>query len=122
MSLLAMFACVYFREAIENFLSNDKDLNYRSKVKNIWHYKEIRVKHEFKDQISLFYYGDLFAENLSDVSEEQGERLHQDIKDIEEGNQARRNRNMKAGYYLCWTKGVKRLGVLGNQQLELVIY
>jgi hypothetical protein len=44
---------------------------------------------------------DYFPENLGAVSEEQGERFHQDIKEMEQRYQGRWNVNMMADY--CWT-------------------
>ena len=41
---------------------------------------------------------DLFPENLGDISEEHGERFHQDIKVMEEGQQSRWDYNMIADY------------------------
>ncbi|GFV82760.1 uncharacterized protein TNCV_4147281 [Trichonephila clavipes] len=43
---------------------------------------------------------DYFPKNLGAVSEEQGERLHQDIKEMERRYQGRWNVNMMADY--CW--------------------
>ncbi|GFW68345.1 uncharacterized protein TNCV_2263341 [Trichonephila clavipes] len=43
---------------------------------------------------------DYFSENLGAVSEEQGERFHQDIKEMERRYQGRWNVNMMADY--CW--------------------
>lgn len=42
-----------------------------------------------------------FPDNLEDVSEEQGERFHQDIKVMEERYQGRWDSNMMADY--CWS-------------------
>jgi hypothetical protein len=44
---------------------------------------------------------DYFAENLGAVSEEQGERFHQVIREMERRYQGRWNVNMMAEY--CWT-------------------
>ena len=43
---------------------------------------------------------DYFPENLGAVSEEQGERFHQDLKELEVRYQGRWNTNMMADY--CW--------------------
>ncbi|GFW51249.1 uncharacterized protein TNCV_3595311 [Trichonephila clavipes] len=43
---------------------------------------------------------DYFPENLGAVSEEQGQRFHQDIKEMECRYQGRWNVNMMADY--CW--------------------
>ena len=42
-----------------------------------------------------------FPENLGTLSEEQGERFHQDIKTMKKRNQGRRNTNMMTDY--CWS-------------------
>ena len=47
---------------------------------------------------------DQFPENLGDVSEEQGERFHQDLKTIEDRYQGRWDIHLMADY--CW--GIKR--------------
>lgn len=44
---------------------------------------------------------DYFPENLSDYSEEQGERFHQDIREMECRYQGRWDVNMMADY--CWS-------------------
>jgi hypothetical protein len=44
---------------------------------------------------------DFFPENLGVVSEEQGERFHQDIKEMERRYPGRWNVNMMDDY--CWT-------------------
>lgn len=44
---------------------------------------------------------DFFPENLGDVSEEQGERFHQDIKEMEKRYQGRWNIKMMRDY--CWS-------------------
>jgi hypothetical protein len=44
---------------------------------------------------------DIFSENLGAVGEEQGERFHQDIKEMERRYQGRWNVNMMGDY--CWT-------------------
>ena len=48
----------------------------------------------------LFSHLDEFPENLGTVSDEQGERFHQDIKVMEERYQGRWDVNMIADY--CW--------------------
>ena len=48
----------------------------------------------------LFSHLDYFPENLGDVSEEQGEQFHQDIKIMEERYQGRWDAHMMSDY--CW--------------------
>lgn len=55
---------------------------------------------------------DFFPKNVGDYSEEQGERFHQDIKEIERRYQGRWDVNMMADY--CWM--ICRDEVNENQQ------
>jgi hypothetical protein len=60
------------------------------------------VLNELKHSLFEFALGFFFfPENLGAVSEEQGERFHQDIKEIERRFQGRWNVNLKV--YYCWT-------------------
>ena len=45
----------------------------------------------------LFSHLDTFPDNMGDVSDEQGERFHQDIKEMEERYQGRWDADMMAG-------------------------
>ena len=49
----------------------------------------------------LFSHMDRFPENLGSMSDEQGERFHQDIKEMESRYQGRWDAVMMADY--CWT-------------------
>ena len=49
----------------------------------------------------LFSHLDKFPDNLGAVSDEQGERFHQDLMAVEERNQGRWDRHMLADY--CWS-------------------
>ena len=82
-------AWISFKEVVENFLSNFKSDNYKKIVKNILqNFQEqgclMSIKLHFLD--SHFEY---FPENLGDYNEEQGERFHQDIKEMERHYQGR---------------------------------
>jgi hypothetical protein len=57
------------------------------------------VLNHFKNSFFEFAIG-LFPENLGAVSEEHGERFHQDIKEIERRYQGQWNVNMMGDY--CW--------------------
>jgi hypothetical protein len=58
------------------------------------------VFHELKNSFFEIALG-FFPENLGAVSEEQEERFHQDIKEMERRYQGRWNVNMMGDY--CWT-------------------
>jgi hypothetical protein len=49
----------------------------------------------------LHFHLDYFPENLGDLSEEQGERFHQDAKEMERRYQGRWDVSMMADY--CWS-------------------
>ena len=52
----------------------------------------------------LFSHLEQFPANLGDVSDEQGERFHQDMKEIEQRYQGHWDEHMMSDY--CW--GIKR--------------
>ncbi|GBL96669.1 hypothetical protein AVEN_207826-1 [Araneus ventricosus] len=81
----------YFKLVITSFLGNKKDPNYKSIVEEIIKNFKIlgcsmRLKVHFLDS-----HLDYFPENLGAVSEEQGERFHQDIKEMERRYQGKWN-------------------------------
>ena len=81
-------------------LGNHKALNYVELVENmLTKYQEMGANMSIKIHF-LHSHLDRFSENLSDFSEEQGERFHQDIKVMEERYQGRWDRHMMVDY--CW--------------------
>lgn len=52
---------------------------------------------------------DHFPENMGDVSEEHGERFHQDIKTMESRYQGRWDSHMLADY--CWTIKIDKAAI-----------
>ena len=90
-----------FVEVMENFLGNHKSDNYVQIVNNMLNNFEMlgcnmSVKVHF-----LHSHISYFPENLGQMSEEQGERFHQDMKTMELRYQGRWNESMLADY--CWT-------------------
>lgn len=89
-----------FKDVVEKFLGNVKDPNYRSIVERMLHaFEQQGCRMSLKVHF-LHSHVNYFPENLGDVSEEQGERFHQDIKEMERRYQGRWNVNMLADY--CW--------------------
>ncbi|GBM19044.1 hypothetical protein AVEN_172509-1 [Araneus ventricosus] len=83
---------------ITSFLGTKKDPNYKSVVEEmIKNFKilgcSMCLKVHFLDS-HLNY----FLENLDEVSEEQGERFHQDIKEMKRRYQGKWNLSMIADY------------------------
>ena len=86
-----------------NFLGNRKQDGYTTLVDNL-----IKIFHALGCNMSiklhfLHSHLDRFPENLGDVSGEQGERFHQDIKMIEKWYQGRWDKRIMADY--CWSLG-----------------
>jgi hypothetical protein len=89
-----------FRDVVMKFLGNKKDPNYADIVnKMLDAFKDLGCNMSLKFHF-LCLYLDYFPENLGSLSEEQGERFHKDVKEIERRYQGRWNINMLA--YYCW--------------------
>jgi len=68
---------------VKKFLGKQKDLNYRNIVsKMLDAFKNLGCNMSLKVHF-LNSHLDYFPENLGDVSDEQGERFHQDIAQME---------------------------------------
>lgn len=88
------------KQVVTGFLGNKKDPNYKNIVADLLtNYKLLGCNMSIKVHF-LHSHLDFFPENLGAVSEEQGERFHQDIKEMERRYQGRWNVNMMADY--CW--------------------
>ena len=93
-----------FVAVVQNFLGNKKAENYEDVVAAmITNYCKLGCNMSIKVNF-LNSHLDAFPENLGAVSDEQGERFHQDIKVMEERYQGRWDTHMMADY--CW--GIKR--------------
>jgi len=90
-----------FKEVVKKFLGNIKGPLYKETVRNMLDkFKRLSCKTSLKLHF-LASHLDYFPLNLGAVSEEQGERLHQDLKDVERCYQGRWDVNMMADY--CWS-------------------
>lgn len=90
-----------FKDVVTKFLGNNKDSNYKCIVNNMLSkFKDLGCSMSLKVHF-LHSHIDYFPENLGAVSEEQGERFHQDIKEMERRYQGSWNMNMLADY--CWS-------------------
>ena len=90
-----------FKDVYKDFQGNDKSINYKSIVKDlISAMKDLDCNMSIKVHY-LHRYLDWFPENLGNVSKEQSERFHQDIKVMEERYQGRWDCNMMVDY--CWS-------------------
>jgi len=94
-------AWLAFKEVVKKFLGNIKDPLYKEIVRNMLDkFKLLGCKMSLKLHF-LASHLDYFPPNLGAVREEQGERLHQDMKDVERRYQGRWDENMMADY--CWS-------------------
>jgi hypothetical protein len=100
MKTVKMEAWNAFKEVIAKFLGNYKDPNYKNIVEKMLE-KFIALGWAMSLKVHfLNAHLDYFPENLGNVSEDQGERFHQDIREMETRYQGRWNVNMMGDY--CW--------------------
>ena len=89
-----------FVAVVKGFLGNTKASNYVDPVEvMLTNFQALGSRMSIKVHY-LFSHLDRFPENLGNMSEEQGERFHQDIKLMEERYQGRWDTHMMADY--CW--------------------
>lgn len=94
-------AWVSFKNVVDNFLGNHKSPDYGEIVETLLvNYQKLGCNMSLKIHF-LHSHLDYFPVNLGEVSEEQGERFHQDIKEMEKRYQGYWNTSMMADY--CWS-------------------
>lgn len=85
---------------VENFLGNHKSPEYKEGVQNLLRsFQKLGCRMSLKIHF-LHSHLDFFPENLGMVSDEQGERFHQDIQLMERRYQGSWNESMMGDY--CW--------------------
>lgn len=90
-----------FKDVVTGFLGNNKSKNYENLIsKLLTSYHNMGCRMSLKIHL-LDAHLDFFPENLGDVSDEQGERFHQDIARIERMYQGRWDEAMMSDY--CWS-------------------
>jgi len=98
MSQVEREAWCALRGIVHGFLGNRKDPNYKDVVARlIESYKNMGCRMSLKVHF-LHSHLDFFPENLGDVSEEHGERFHQDIATMERRYQGRWDTAMMGDY------------------------
>lgn len=89
-----------FVSVVKGFLGNHKEDNYQLLVENLLrNYRNLGCRMSLKIHF-LHSHLDFFPKNLGEVSDEQGERFHQDIRVMEERYQGRWDPAMMGDY--CW--------------------
>lgn len=101
MTTLEKEAWMSFRKVVENFLGNRRSDNYAELVADLLkNFQKLGCRMSLKVHF-LHSHLDWFPENLGDYSDEQGERFHQDISEMEKRYQGRWDSHMMADY--CWS-------------------
>lgn len=90
-----------FEHVIDGFLGNHKSTNYRELITTMLHNFQKIGSHLTLKIHFLKSHLDFFPEQMGAVSDEHGERFHQDIADIEDRYNGRYNPNMLGEY--CWS-------------------
>jgi hypothetical protein len=86
------------RNVVNGFLGNSKSDNYKQLVHDLLlRYKQLGCRMSLKLHF-LHSHLDFFSDNMGDISEQHGERFHQDIKVMEERYQGRWNASMMGDY------------------------
>ena len=100
MNEIELASLLSFVEVVQSFLGNRKADNNKDIVQKLLdNFQTLGINMSIK--VHFFHsHLDRFPENLGDVSEEQGERFHQDIKVMEERYQCRWDKKMMSDY--CW--------------------
>jgi len=94
-------AWLSFKRICKDFLGNHKAANYQDVVQDLLTlYKAMGCNMSLKIHF-LESHLDFFPENLGKVSDEHGERFHQDILAMEKRYQGKWTSSMLADY--CWT-------------------
>ena len=90
-----------FLDVTQNFLGNHRADNYKKIVETmIQNYRALGSRMSLK--LHFFHsHLDFFPDNLGDISDEHGERFHQEIAIMESRYQGRFSPNMMGDY--CWT-------------------
>jgi hypothetical protein len=100
MSTVEREAWIALKDVISKFLGNYRDQNYKNTVNHMLDkFKGLGCNMSLKVHFLDSHLG-YFPANLGAISEEQGERFHQDIKEMERRYQGRWNVSMMADY--CW--------------------
>ena len=103
-------AWLSFVDVIKNFLGNKKAGNHEDLLSNMLStFYDLGCKIGIKVNF-LFSHLDKFLDNLRAVSDEQGERFHQDLMTVEERYQGRWDCHMLADY--CSSIKCDRLGIV----------
>ena len=106
-----------FVQVKRNFLGNEKAENYEALVSNMLiAYQKLGCNMSIKMHY-LFSHTSRFPANQGSMSDEQGERFHQDLKEMETRYQGRWDAVMMADY--CWNLH-REIPVLYHSKMRLI--
>lgn len=89
------------KSIITNFLGNHRSVEYEQVVETLLQsFRDLGARMSIKMHF-LSSHLDYFPDNCGELSEEQGERFHQDIRTMEDRYQGKWDVNMLADY--CWS-------------------
>ncbi|GFN92603.1 hypothetical protein PoB_001910900 [Plakobranchus ocellatus] len=104
-----------FKTICENFLGNKKDPNYKELVSNLLSsYQQLGARMSLKIHF-LHNHLDFFPANLGAVSDEHGERFHQDISKMERNYQGRWDPAMLGDSVGCLKETIPKLNTSAKQ-------
>ena len=99
---------------VKNFIGNNKARNYAELVNNmLTAFRNLGCNMSVKMH-DLFSHMDRFPENLGSMSDEQGERFHQELKEIETRYQGRWDAVRMADYCWIWRETSLPLSIPGR--------
>lgn len=108
-----------FKKVIENFFGNNKSPDYENIVKEMLdNFKALGCRMSPKIHF-LHAHLDFFPKNLGAMSEEHGERFHQDLRLMEIRYMGKISANMLADY--CWTL-VRETNMRQNHKSHFPLY
>ena len=116
MSKEEFYAWDAFVKVVKTFFGNKKASNYKELVANLLSsFEDIGAKMSIKVHF-LHIYLDRFRENLGALSDKQGERFYQDVKEMEERYQGRWDAVMLADY--CWSIKRESVAIHSHKSLK----
>ena len=106
-----------FKAVCSDFLGNHKEKNYADLVNHLLtSYRELGCRMSLKIHFLHSHLGE-FPGNLGEVSDEQGERFHQDIAEMERRYQGRWDPSMLGD--CCWSLVREAPGTLYTRKCEV---
>ena len=105
-----------FVRVVQNFLGNEKSAKFVQGAQSMPDANR-RLGANMSIKVHFFHnHLDRFPANCGDVSNKQGERFHQGVKEMETRYRGRWDARMMADYYYCWSIKRDNLDVNHSRQ------